>query len=185
MDIERIKKKLSNAKIQAGNTTKQVRTAMKEYEHSKQDMQLGLSETFKPIIDVQKETKKTIDENQDKMIDQLQKNQKALTSGLEDITMLQQSPGATQAETSKLPIDYKPAMMEPKSFVDLDAGFNSQDATTLTKFKLPLPSDLLKASYHDDDIINKTLTRTGRIGQELGGLKGSMSKNKQKEDEKH
>ena len=107
MDIERIEK-LSNAKIQASNTTKQVRTTLKEYEHSKQNIQTDLSETFKPIIDVQKETKKTIDENQDKMIDQLQKNKKAITSGMEDFAMLQQLPEAAEAETSKLPIDYKP-----------------------------------------------------------------------------
>ena len=145
MDIERIKK-LSNAKIQAGNTTKQVRTALKEYEHSKQNIQEDLSETFKPIIDVQKETKKTIDENQDKMIDQLQKNQKAITSGMENFAMLQQLPEAAEAETSKLPIDYKPAMMELKSFVDLDAGFTPNDASILMKYQLPPHSILFEMS---------------------------------------
>ena len=142
MDIERLKK-LSNAKIQAGNTTKQVRTALKEYEHSKQNIQEDLSETFKPIIDVQK---KTIDEKQDKMIDQLQKNQKAITSGMEDIAMLQQLPEAAEAETSKLPIDYKPATMEPKSFVDLDAGFTPNDASILMKYQLPPHSILFDMS---------------------------------------
>lgn len=48
------------------------------------------SETFKPIVEAQKETKKTIDEKQDKILEQLQKNQKAMTSGLEDLVSMQQ-----------------------------------------------------------------------------------------------
>ena len=51
-------------------------------------MQIGLTETFKPIIKAQEEVKETIDNKQDKLIEQLQKNQQALTSGLEDIAML-------------------------------------------------------------------------------------------------
>ena len=43
------------------------------------------SETFKPIIKAQEETKQTIDEKQDKLIEQLEKNQKALTSGLKTL----------------------------------------------------------------------------------------------------
>ena len=43
----------------------------------------------------------------------MQKNQRAITSGFEDLVMLQQLPGQAQAEqTSQLPLDYKPAMME-------------------------------------------------------------------------
>ena len=60
MDLERIKK-LSDSKVKAGDITKQVRNAIKEYEDAKQYMQLGLSETFKPIVKDQKETKKTIE----------------------------------------------------------------------------------------------------------------------------
>ena len=36
-------------------------------------MQLGLSETFKPIVKAQEETKRTIDEKQDKRTEQLKK----------------------------------------------------------------------------------------------------------------
>ena len=49
MDIERIKK-LTESKVKAGNITKRVRTVLKDYEHSKQDVQEELSETFKPIV---------------------------------------------------------------------------------------------------------------------------------------
>ena len=120
---------------------------MKEYQEAKQDKQLGLSETFKPIIKAQEETKDTIDKKQDKLLDQLQKNKKAITSGLEDIAMLQQLPEAAQAETSKLPIDYKPAMMEktPKLQSNMDDGFTADEIQTLMTYNLYAPSDVLLA----------------------------------------
>ena len=65
MDLERIKK-LSDSKVKAGNITKQVRNAIKEYKGAKQDIHEGLSETFKPIVDVQKETKRQLTRNRTK-----------------------------------------------------------------------------------------------------------------------
>ena len=109
MNLQRLKQ-LSEAKIKAG-ITKQVRDTLKEYKHDKQDLQQGLSETFKPIIKAQEETKQTIDEKQDKLIEQLEKNQKALTSDLEDNVMLTYQPETKpqpQSPEAKLPIDYQP-----------------------------------------------------------------------------
>ena len=57
MDIERFKK-FSNAKIKAGKMINQMQDEIKQYKHSKQDMQIRLKETFKPIIKAQEETKK-------------------------------------------------------------------------------------------------------------------------------
>ena len=86
---------------------------LKEIEHGRQDVQEELSEVYKPIVTAQEDVKQKIDEKQDKMLQQLQKNQKALTSGLEDLVMLQNLP-EVQQPTTKLPIDYKPAMLEPQ-----------------------------------------------------------------------
>ena len=44
------------------------------------------------LLKLKRKQKKTIDEKQDKLIEQLEKNQKALTSGLEDIAMLTYQP---------------------------------------------------------------------------------------------
>ena len=75
-------------------------------------------------------------EKQDKVIEQLQKNQRAITSGFEDLVMLQQLPGQAQAEqTSKLPVDYKPAMMKS----NLDDGFTTDEIQTLIKYELFAP----------------------------------------------
>ena len=68
MEIQRIKK-ISEAKINAGNVVNKVRNTLKEYEHGRQDAQEDLSEVFKPIVKSQEDVK-------DKMLEQLQKNQK-------------------------------------------------------------------------------------------------------------
>ena len=89
MDISQFQK-ISNSKIEAGREIRAVRNDLKEYKEAKQDAYEGISETFKPIIDVQKSIKESIDEKQDELIEQLQKNQRALTSGLEDLIDLNQ-----------------------------------------------------------------------------------------------
>ena len=143
-----------------------------------------MSDHFKtlrePIIEQQKKT----DEKQDKVIEQLQKNQKALTSGLEDLAMLQQLP-ETSTQTSKLPVDYKPAMMEksPKLQSNLDGGFSSDEMQTLMAYNLYAPSDVFKAVKDqklDWDNYSKQITQLlKQIGREKGGLsKGPKAKEK-------
>ena len=104
---------------------------MKKYKEAKQDAYEGIIESLKPIIDVEE----SIDEKQDKLITQLQENQKAITSGLADIFIYNQLPEVPVEET-KLPIDYKPAMMDESPPIyesKLDKGFNTADIQTLTK----------------------------------------------------
>ena len=48
----------------------------------------------------QEDIKQKIDEKQDKMLEQLQKNQKALTSGFEDLLMVQQLPDVQPQKNS-------------------------------------------------------------------------------------
>ena len=67
-------KKLLKSKIEAGNKVKEVRKVVKTYETQKQDMYDNTAEIRKPSIDVQKSIKKTIDEKQNELIDQLKEN---------------------------------------------------------------------------------------------------------------
>ena len=94
-----------------------------------------MKEVYKPIVKAQEDVKQKIDEKQDKMLEQLKKNQRAITSGLEDLTMLQQLPDV-QPQTTKLPIDYKPAMMEPQLKSDMDSGFDVDEIKKLTEYNL-------------------------------------------------
>ena len=81
MDIEEYKK-LARNKIEADALTQQVRDVIKETKWQKQDMREGFKETFKPLIKSQDSIKKSIDEQQNATIAQLQANQLALTQGL-------------------------------------------------------------------------------------------------------
>ena len=115
------------------------------------------------------------------MIEQLQKNQKAITSGLEDLAMLQQLP--EQAQTSKLP--YKPAMMEksPKLQSNLDGGFTRDEMQTLMAYNLYAPSDVMmgvKDKKLDWDNYSRKITQLLKeIGREKGGLsKGPKAREK-------
>ena len=56
-------KKLLESGIEAGNKVKAVREVIKTYDTRKQDMYDNTSEIFKPSLDIQKEMKKTV-ENQ-------------------------------------------------------------------------------------------------------------------------
>ena len=146
---------------------------MKEYKHDKQDLQQGLSETFKPIIKAQEETKQTIDEKQDKLIEQLEKNQKALTSGLEDIAMLTYQPETKpqpQLPEAKLPSGYQPAMS------NLDAGFDDDEVEKLMQYDLAPPSSVFKASVQGDIDINDYDANIGKMLKKLGIKKGPLSK---------
>ena len=172
-------KKISEAKINAGKQVSNVRNTLKELKHGRQDIQEELSEVYKPIVKAQEDVKQKIDEKQDKMLEQLKRNQKALTSGLEDLHMLQQLPDV-QPQTTKLPIDYKPAMMEPKFKSDIDTGFDKDEIQKLMKYGLYPPSDVLKASINGSLDIDEYDKNLGKKLNTLGAQKGALSKGKGK-----
>ena len=183
MDIKQFKK-LSDSKIEAGRKTRAVRNELKQYKEAKQYAYEGISESLQPLIDVERSVKESIDKKQDELIEQLQKNQKAITSGLDDLILYQQLPETTGQET-KLPIDYKPAMMDESQPVyksDLDKGFNTDEIKNLTKHKLYAPSDVLKGVQNkniDFVVYNKDV---GKLIQKLGAKKGTLSKSKKTRD---
>ena len=86
MDIEEAKKFARN-KIESDAITKQVRDIIKITKWQKQDAREGFKETFKPLIKSQDSIKKSIDEQQNKTLAQLQANQLALTQGLNENRM--------------------------------------------------------------------------------------------------
>ena len=175
-------KKISEARIKAGNDVNKVRNTLKEIEHGRQDVQEELSEVYKPIVKAQEDVKHKIDEKQDEMLEQLKKNQLAITGGLEDLAMLQQLPDVSQPQTTKLPLDYKPAMMEPKREADMDKGFTDDELQKLMKYELYTPSDVLKDSIDgllDFKEYNKNLnTILSKLGAEKGGLSNNKPKHK-------
>ena len=139
MDIKQFQK-LSNAKIETGREIRAVRNELKQYKEAKQDAYEGVSETFKPIIDVQKSVQKSIDEKQDELIDQLQRNQQAITQVI---------------DTNKKAIIFDtefPKEIEGKetglTILDIDNAFNKDDRIILKNNKLLQPNDLTQVSLN-------------------------------------
>ena len=85
MDVEETKKIIQN-KIEADESTREVRSHIKTYVDQKQNLR-GFKETFKPLIETSEAVKTSIDTQQNKLIKQLQDNQLALTEGLNNIKL--------------------------------------------------------------------------------------------------
>ena len=82
MDLEETKRIIRN-KITADEAAREVRSQIKTYIHEKQNLREGFTETFKPLIETSEKVKTSIDTQQNKLIEQLQKNQLTLTEGFE------------------------------------------------------------------------------------------------------
>ena len=171
MDIQEYKK-LADA------LTKQVRDVIKITKWQKQNMREGFKETFKPLIKSQDSIKKSIDEQQNATIAQLQANQLALTQGLNQNRLaitegfdkmdevkrweLSQLPGFEAIEEPKeddglLPStsDEGPKIAKLKA-EDLDRYLNSKDSQDILKTNeyYKLPSEYFK---EDVSTINKVI----------------------------
>ena len=82
MDLEETKKIIQN-KITADEAAREVRSQIKTYIHEKQNAREGFTKNFKPLIETSEKVKTSIDTQQNKLSEQLQKNQLALTQGFE------------------------------------------------------------------------------------------------------
>lgn len=128
----------------------------------KQDTYDATSELSKLSIDVQKVIKKAIDQKQDKLIAEIQKNRKAITQGLLD----------------KIPAQEQLAI-EPKSplLVNLDKGFHKNEMETLIKQGYAPPSQIMEDQINDEIDIDEYKGIGERL-KELGRQKGVLMKSK-------
>jgi len=140
MDIERMKKLLKSG-IEAGNMVKAVREVVKTYNTQKQDMYDDISQILKPSIDAQKSVKESIDKKQDKVIEQLQKNQKALTEGIGNIVEASQRAITFEEELPKAIKGPDEPKREP-SILDVDNNFDKNDRIILNNYDLMKPANL-------------------------------------------
>ena len=173
MDIEKIRK-LSKKASEAGKLVKAVTAFKNELKDKKQMRDVVMSDHFKtlrePLIVQQKET----DEKQDKVIEQLQKNQKALTSGIQDImTLNRELPQIT-------PEELEGALPAPETEIimaDIDKKFGGKDKKILERYHLRMPSLLLKLNTEELNAFGENVKEISKtIGSELSGLKRTKKK---------
>ena len=174
MDIERMKK-LLESEIEAGNKVKAVREVIKTYDTRKQDMYDNTSEILKPSIDVQKRVRETIDEKQDKMIEQLKENQRALTKGLSDISEPFERIMMFQEELPKM-LDYEKQEEDilPKgpTILDIENNFNKDEISILSNYELAEPKFLTK--LHPQKLIEER-EQSVEISKSIGRKKGKKN----------
>ena len=182
MDIEEAKKFARN-KIDSDAITKQVRDIIKITKWQKQDMREGFRETFQPLIKSQDSIKKSIDDQQNKTIEQLKKNQLALTQGFDQFNRL-----VEMRELPALEGDYEeaaaPSTSKPKSPTryNIEKNLDNVDLGVLKDMGYPRPNDFFDTNTEklreiQDEVKNDVKTFTGQIA----GLKRKKQKT---EDEK-
>ena len=173
MDIAKLKI-LSKKASEAGELMKEV-TAFKKFLKDKEHMHdITMSEHFKtlrePLIEQQKKT----DEKQDKVIEQLQKNQLALTSGIQDIMTLNRELPQPEPEDAlrELPAPDEQLM------ANIDKKFNEEEKATLNKNKLMAPSELLKLNVGElKDYAKKVEQLSKDYGYTIGPKKRKNKNN--------
>ena len=187
MDIAKLRK-LADQAYEAGKLVKEV-TAYKSYLKDKENMHdITMSDQFKtlrePLIEQQKKT----DAKQDKVIEQLQKNQLALTSGIQDIMTLNRELPQLEPEDFGGPKEL-PAPDEKVLIADINKKFNEEDFEYFQKNLIYPPTELLKLTakqLNDYEEVIKKLNK--EITTKLAALRRTKTKDvsqeiKEKESE--
>ena len=181
MDIEEAKKFAKN-KIEADDITKQVRDIIKITKWQKQDMREGFKETFQPLIESQDSIKKSIDDKQNKTLEQLQANQLALTQGLnqnrlaitqglENLIYQPDITGEASGEASGELQKIKKENEYYKNYLDRYLNFNERIEILKSYGYTYLPSDFIN---EDTNMIEKIIDDVNLNLQELkSSLKNS------------
>ena len=117
-----------------------------------------MSDYFKTLREPFLEAQKKSDEKQERVIEQLAKNQRALTNGLQDIAALNRELPQIE-ETSEAAASAKPAAELPIIY-DLSKAFHSNELEWLSKnHGLANPNDLVKMSPDEFEENEKSTKR--------------------------
>ena len=153
-------------KFEADKLVKAVTAVKNEVKNKEQIRDVVMSDHFKTLRESLIEQQKKTDEKQDKVIEQLQKNQLALTSGIQDIiTLNRELPQIAPEEMQELPITPK----EEKVFIaNIGKGFDEKDMEIIDELGLIKPSELLKSDpnyliKYQEDVIKKEKETTHAI----------------------
>ena len=138
MDIAAFKKNI-DLKMENRRKKLEIRKKIQEYKDVKQGLAIQREEQFKPIVEEVKQVKETIDDRQDRLIQKLDENQKALT---QDLSLLK------ELDTFESPPD-SPAAFEPPpkpklKIPDPHNGFSQDELDYIQKSGFPTPNEAFK-----------------------------------------
>ena len=188
MDLNRLNKFVDSAS-KASSISKARSSFINEVKNLKEGYQSQLLEAREPITKLEEKRiqsqKKSDDERQDKLITQLQDNQRAITSELRNIkydekALVDELPfalGAPEEEAKKTKIQHP--------VINIDKLFNKEDNEILKSFKLvePMSLFLMKEKQLVDlkSIVNNI--NLSVIGQRKSQLTKKMGEKAKNEDE--
>ena len=167
-------KKLLTSGIEAGNKVKEVREVIKTYNTQKQDMYDDTAE----ILKSRKKSRKQLMKKQDKIIEQLQENQKALADGIGNFVEANQRAIIFEEELPKAIEGPGEPEIKPIT-LDIDNNFNKTDRIILNNYKLKKPKDLTQISMEKLLKRKKNLQNSQKkIGNKKGQKKTSQEDKK-------
>ena len=186
MDVEKYRKNTEKI-LKADRLMREVGKVLQKFDDQRQNLRIERAEIFQPITTHVEEVKKTIDDRQDKLLEQLTENQNALATAVINfaptpVSQAQPSlpspaftpPKFTQTLGSPSPVKYK---------ADIDKNFTPDELQRLMDYQLYAPSDVMKA------VMDKVLDwkeydiRLGKQLQDLGRKKGQLSRSKKAKEE--
>ena len=187
MDVEKYRKNVEE-RLKAHRLMRGVAEELQEFNDQRQDLRIERAEIFQPITTHVEEVKKTIDDRQDKLLEQLTENQNALATAVVNFAPTPVSQAQAQALPSPAftppkftqPLD-KPSPLNYNA--DIDKHFSSEEILRHMNYQLPAPSDVMKAVMNKELSWKEYDTRLGKQLQDLGRKKGQLSRSKKAKEE--
>ena len=186
MDIEDYRKYVEE-NLEVERLRREANKKIQEYDDQRQDLRIERAEIFQPITTHVKEVKKTIDERQDKLLEQLTENQNALATAVINF-----APTPTQPS---LPSPFSPPKFTqtlgepsgkpspPQYNADIDKNFSPEEMQRLMDYQLFAPSDVMMAVMNNELNWREYDKTLGKQLQDLGRKKGQLSKSKKTKEE--
>ena len=188
MDLNRLNKFVDSAS-KASSISKARSSFINEVKNLKEGYRSQLLEAREPITKLEEKRiqsqKKSDDERQDKLINQLQDNQKAITSELRDIkfdrqALLEELPLRDALEAPEERAKEKTKILDP--ILNVNKLFNKDDEEILKSFKLPASykilitdkKELIQLKSRVNDI---NVTEIGKQKRQLTNKMGEKAKN--------
>ena len=188
MDLNRLNKFVDSAS-KASSISKARSSFINEVKNLKEGYRSQLLEAREPITKLEEKRiesqKKSDDERQDKLINQLQDNQKAITSELRDIkfnrqALLEELPLRDALEAPEERAKEKTKILNP--ILNVNKLFNKDDEEILKSFKLPASfkkiikdeKELIQLKSRVNDI---NVTEIGKQKRQLTNKMGEKAKN--------